>query len=244
MTQIIRAKAVAILGSLVLVFSVSVACAQKASAHAGPPAGPPPRPQLLFSMTFENEARLPLTQNALTTSNAELHLYGAGKDIIIAVGKGPNAPHTFDGYCDRPCGFTVSDQNSYFDLRGNANIQFTAIVSGFHCVRPLIRLADGTLLIGDQAEGSTADFHPFEISFSDARWLKLDPKLGVTLGDTWVLNPDLSRVSEVGYFDVIPGSGPRVEGLPVEKMPPAPPGGWIAVSTFQLWGKAVPRNPQ
>lgn len=244
MIQVIRIRTVVILGCLTFIFSAGIARAQKAPAHAGPAAGPPPRPQLLFSITFENETRQPLTQEVLTTSNADLHLYGAGKDIIIAVGKGPNAPHTFDGYCGRPCGFTVSDKNNYFDLRGNANVQFTTIVSGFHRVRPLIRLADGTLLIGDQAEGSTADWHPFEISFSDVRWLKLDPTLGVTLGDTWVATPDLSRVSEVGYFDVIPGSGPRVEGLPVEKMPPAPPGGWVAVSSFQVWGKAVPRNPQ
>jgi hypothetical protein len=244
MRHTIRVRVVPILGCLVLAFSTSIACAQKAPAHGGPAAGPPPKPQLLFSMTFENEARMPLSQNVLTTPDADLHLYGAGKDIIIAVGKGPYAPHTFNGYCDRPCGFTVSDRKNYFDLRENANIQFTTIVSGFHRVRPLIRLADGTLLIGDQADGSTADWHPFEISFSDVRWLKLDPKLGVTLGDSWVPNPDLSRVEEVGYFDVIPGSGPRVEGLPVEKMPPAPPGGWIAVSSFQLWGKPVPRNSQ
>lgn len=242
MTKITRLEAIAVLCSLALVLAAGNVCAQNPPAHGGPPAGPPPRPQLLFSMTFENTARLPLTQNTLTTQDADLHLYGAGQDIIIAPGKGPSSPHTFDGYCNHPCGFTVSDRNNYFDLSGNANIKFTAIVSGFHLVRPLIRLADGTLLIGDQAEGSTADWHPFEISFSDVRWLKLDPKLGVTQGDSWVQNPDLSKVEEVGYFDVIPGSGPRVEGLPVEKMPPAPPGGWIAVSSFQLWGKPVPRN--
>ncbi|MGH9689281.1 MAG: hypothetical protein ACRD5K_19610, partial [Candidatus Acidiferrales bacterium] len=148
----------------------------------------------------------------------------------------------FNGLCDRPCGLALRDKNNYFDLRGNANMKFTALVSGFHRVRPLIRLADGTLLIGDQAEGSTADWHPYEISFREVRWLKLDPKVGVTLGETWVENPDLSKVDEVGYFDVIPGSGPRVEGMPVEKMPPPPPGGWIAVSSFELWGKPVARE--
>jgi hypothetical protein len=219
------------------------AYAQKPAVPA-PAAVRPAPPQLLFSMTFENTQRLPLSQSALTTPNADLHLYGDGKDILIAVGKGHYAPHTFNGLCDRPCGFTLSDRNNYFDLRGMANIKFTAITSGFHRVRPLIKLADGTLLIGDQADGSTADWHPYEISFSDVRWLKLDPRRGVTLGDGWVKNPDLSKVEEVGYFDVIPGSGVRTPGVPIEKVPPPPPGGWIAVASFELWGKLVPRGPQ
>jgi hypothetical protein len=105
----------------------------------------------------------------------------------------------------------------------------------------LIKLADGTLLIGDQAEGSTADYHEYEISFSECRWLKLDPVRGVTLGGTWVENPDLSKVDEVGYFDILPGSGVHTEGVPVEKLPAPPAGGWIALSSFELWGKPVKR---
>jgi hypothetical protein len=143
--------------------------------------------------------------------------------------------------CEKPCGFTLRDRNNYFDLRGRANIRFTTIVSGFHRVRPIIKLADGTLLIGDQAEGSTADYHQYEISFSDCRWLKLDPVRGVTLGGTWVETPDLSKVDEVGYFDILPGSGVHTEGVAVEKLPAPPAGGWIAVSTFELWGKPVKR---
>lgn len=219
--------------------------AQQAGAAAPAPAraaAPPPPPELLFRMTLENDTRLPLSQDRVTTPDVELGLYGDGKDILIAVGKGPYAPRTFDGLCDRPCGLTLRDRNNYFDLRGRANIKFTTIVSGFHRVRPLIRLADGTLLIGDQAEGSTADWHEYEISFSEVRWLQLDPQRGVTLGETWVNNPDLSKVDEVGYFDILPGSGVRVEGMPVERMPPPPGGGWIAVSSFELWGKPVPRE--
>lgn len=236
-----KIAAIAALVVLALSLGAGSGYAQPGGAAAPPPAKFPPPPQLLFRMTFENDARLPLSQSTVTTPNVDLERYGDGQDILIAVGKGPNAPHTFDGLCDRPCGFTLRDRSNYFDLTGRANMKFTAIVSGFHKVRPLIRLADGTLLIGDQAEGSTADWHPYEISFREVRWLKLDPQRGVTLGGTWVKNPDLSKVDEVGYFDILPGSGVRVKGMPVEKMPPPPPGGWIAVSSFELWGKAVPR---
>lgn len=229
---------------ILLASSIAAASVKGQNAAPQPPAAAPARPappQLLFKMAFENSERLPLSQSTVTTPNVDLHLYGDGQDIIIAVGRGPYAPHTFNGLCDRPCGFTFRDKNNYFDLRGMANVKLTAITSGFHRVRPLIKLADGTLLVGDRGEISTADWHPYEISFSEVRWLKLDPQRGVTLGDSWVENPDLSKVDEVGYFDVIPGSGVRVPGMPVEKMPPPPPGGWIAVSSFELWGKFTPR---
>jgi hypothetical protein len=202
---------------------------------------PPTAPVQLFSMTLRNDARQALTQAAVTTPNVDLQLYGDGRNIIVATGEGPNLPRLFFGLCKGPCGFTLRDRARVFDLRGRAKMVFTTIVSGFHRVRPLIKLADGTLLVGDQAEGSVADYHQYTISFSECRWLRLDPVRGVTLGN-WVQNPDLSRVEEVGYFDVIPGSGVHTEGLPVEKQPPPPVGGWIAVSAFELWGVAAGRQ--
>ena len=201
----------------------------------------PAVPELLFKFAIQNETRVPLSQRTITTPNVDLQLYGDGKNIIEAVGPGPNTPRLFFGLCEKPCGFTLRDKDNYFDLTGRANMKFTTIVSGFHRVRPLIKLADGTLLIGDQAEGSVADYHPYQISFNECRWLKLDPVRGVTLG-VWVPNPDLSKVDEVGYFDVIPGSGAHMEGLPVEKQPAPPAGGWIAVSEFEVWGKPVGRK--
>jgi hypothetical protein len=216
-------------------------------ATAAPPAsaqgrGAPQPLEMLFRMTLQNDTRLPLTQSSITTPNVDLQLYGDGKNIVIATGTGPQLPRLFFGLCKGPCGFTLRDRNNYFDLRGTANIKFTTIVSGFHRVRPLVKLADGTLLIGDQAEGSVADYHQYQISFSETRWLRLDPVRGVTLGGTWV-QPDLSKVDEVGYFDVIPGSGAwPSEGLPVERQPAPPAGGWIAVSAFELWGRPVSRT--
>jgi len=218
---------------------------QTGAAPPPPPPGaaqPSPVPVLLFNMKLQNQTRLPLTQSAVTTPNVELQLYGDGKNIVVATGSGPQLPRLFFGLCTGPCGFALRDKNNYFDLRGKASIRFTTIVSGFHRVRPIIKLTDGTLLIGDQAEGSTADYHRYDISFSDCRWLRLDPIRGVTLGGAWE-QPDLSKVDEVGYFDIIPGSGAwSAQGLPVEKQPAPPAGGWIAVSSFELWGQPVSRN--
>ena len=210
-------------------------------AAPAPAAVPRTAPLSLFRMTQANDARAPLTQAAVTTAGVDLQLYGDGRNIIVATGKGANLPRLFFGLCKGPCGFTLRDRNRYFDLRGRASIRFTTIVSGFHRVRPIIRLADGALFIGDQAEGSTADYHQYDISFADCRWLRLDPVRGVTLGGGWV-EADLSKVDEVGLFDVIPGSGVWTnDSLPVERQPPPPAGGWIAVSAFELWGQAINR---
>jgi hypothetical protein len=208
---------------------------------AAPAAAAPRAPLLLVRMTLANNMRQPLTQASITTPDVDLQLYGDGRHIVVATGAGPNLPRLFFGLCKGPCGFALRDRNNHFDLRGRASIRFTTIVSGFHRVRPIVKTADGALLIGDQAEGSTADYHQYDISFADCRWLRLDPIRGVTLGGTWV-TPDLSRVEEVGLFDVIPGSGAwSDERLPVERQPPPPAGGWIAVSAFELWGQAAGR---
>jgi len=202
---------------------------------------PPPPPQLLFRMTMENTTRLLVSTEVITSPNLNLHTYGDGRNILVSIGTAETDPHLFDGFCDKPCGLTLQDRNNYFDLTGKAKIKWTITVSGFHRARPLIKLADGTLLIGDQAEGSVADCQHSEVSLSEVRWLRLDPARGVTLGN-WVQNPNLSKVDEVGFFDVIPGSGVHVEGVPVEKLPNAPVGGWIAMSAFELWGKPVARE--
>jgi len=238
-----KSTGIATLAIVVASLTAGWAAAQQqgAATPAPRPAAPPPAPAMLFGMTLENDTRLPLAQHTVTTPNVDLQLYGDGRNIVVATGNGDHFPRLFFGLCKGPCGFTLRDRNNYFDLRGRASIRFTTIVSGFHRVRPVIKLADGTLLIGDQAEGSTADYHQYDVSFADCRWLRLDPARGVTLGGAWVV-PDLNKVDEVGAFDVIPGSGAwPLEGQVVEKQPAPPAGGWVAVSAFELWGQPVKR---
>jgi len=236
MTQ--RITAIAAIAFFSVSFGSRPVCGQQ---PAPVPAPGRAAPELLFRMSLENTGRKLVSTDVLTTGNFNIHTYGDGKNIIVAIGKAETDPHLFNGLCDKPCGMTLQDRNNYFDLRGRAKIKWTTIVSGFHRVRPLIKLADGTLLIGDRAEGSIADWQQSEVSLSEVRWLKVDPERGVTLG-TWAPNPDLSKVDEAGFFDVIPGSGVRVDGVPVEKLPNPPVGGWVAIAALELWGKPAIRE--
>ena len=60
--------------------------------------------------------------------------------------------------CKTPFAATLRDKNNFVDLTGLAKVRWTTRVSGFHAVRPLIKLADGTFLIGDHADASTTTF--------------------------------------------------------------------------------------
>src|SRR2546428_2498356 len=53
-------------------------------------AQPAPAPQLLVSLTLQNDTRLPLAQPSITTANVDVQLYGDGRNIIVATGRGPH----------------------------------------------------------------------------------------------------------------------------------------------------------
>jgi len=55
------------------------------------------------------------------------------------------------------------------------------------------------------AEGFSGTFVVSEVTFEDQRWFELDPVKVVTLKE--VGNPDLSRVDEIGFVDLMPGGG-------------------------------------
>ena len=71
------------------------------------------------------------------------------------------------------------------------------------------------------------NFNVADISIADVHWLKLDIARVVAVGN-WVEHSDLRRVEEVGFADLMPGSGRG-------------PGGYVNVSRVEVYGKPVPR---
>jgi len=167
---------------------------------------------------------------ALANPNLELKMYGTTSKEILMTGSAQdetNPVHLWTGMCTTPCAAALRDKNNYADLTGLARIRWVTKVSGFHQVRPMVKLADGTWLIGDHTDGSTTDWLQSDFSLADVRWLRLDITAVVTKGNL-VDKPDLSKVDEIGFVDLVPGSGHG-------------PGGWIDVATIEVFGKPVRR---
>jgi hypothetical protein len=149
----------------------------------------------------------------------------------VTGGQPTDPPNLWTGVCNTPVAVTLRDRANYVDLTGLAKIRWVTRVSGFHVVRPVLKLANGTWLVGEYGEGAASTnstvFLDNEFAIASVRWLALDIDRVVTRG-TWVEKPDLSRVDEVGFADLLPGSG---HGW----------GGFVNVGRIEVYGRAVSR---
>jgi hypothetical protein len=209
-------------------------------APAGAPAqgaraggGPARRPPLFFREEWKQNEKgdeHPIAQESVANTNIELKLYGPNAKEMAITGKAGdenNPIHVWTGLCTGPCAVMLRDKTSFADLTGLARIRWNTKMSGYHQIRPMVKLADGNVYVADQADGSTRDWIVSEISFADLKWLKVDPARAVTTGN--ILDKiDLSKVDEVGFVDLMPGSGHGA-------------GGWVDVAEVELYANKVAR---
>jgi hypothetical protein len=216
--------------SLVILGAATSALAQEGRGRG---AGPARRPALFFKEEWgqtEKGGEHPTGPESVTNPNLELKLYGpTGKEVLLTGAKGDdnNPIHLWTGMCTSPCAIALRDKNNMADLTGLARLRWTTKMSGFHQVRPIVKLADGRWLVADRADGTVADWRVSEINFSELKWLVLDIEKVVTKGN-FVANVDLSKVDEIGYVDLIPGSGHGA-------------GGWSDVGAIEVYANAVKR---
>jgi hypothetical protein len=174
----------------------------------------------------------PVTQANLTSPNLELKLYGPGKaDIQEVQHDSPKDDPTYiwTGLCAVNCALALRDRTNYVDLTGLAKIKWRSKQAGFHMLRPIVKLADGTWLVGDHADGYTTDWRESEFSIADIRWRGFDADKGNEANSgRWVDNPDLSKVDEIGFTDLTTGSGHGA-------------GGSSRLDWIEVYGKPVPR---
>lgn len=190
------------------------------------------RPVLVFKEEWKNStgAEHPFAPEDVSSSGLDFKVYGVKTTDVLVTGSGRDGDpiHLWTGLCPAACAVTLKDKTNFVDLTGLARIRWVSKVSGFHGVRPVIKLADGTLLVGDHEDTARADYRVSEFNISETRWIRLDPEKVQTKGD-FVANPDLSKVDEIGFVDLTPGSGHGA-------------GGWIDVGEIEVYGKAVPRT--
>ena len=231
---------IGLLGLLGMICSVS---AQQAPARPPVTAAP-----LAFKVEWvrprsqeDTKVRYTPVQENVSDPNVEMKFYGAAAKQILTTGA-PGSDVTpygvWTGTAEGPFAVTFKMKNNYVDLTGLANIRWFTKTSGFHVVRPVVKLANGTLMVADLAFSSVPKLGLSEFSLTNARWIKLDPDRVVTVNsgpaaanpnnEIWVPNPDLSKVDEIGFADLMPGSGHGT-------------GGYIQLGTIEVYGKSVPR---
>ena len=202
-------------------------------------APPPVRPPVFLSESWkalstppDDHGAWPASQQGVSSPNLQLTLHGSsGKEIQLVAVRGSADVYPLNlwtGTTTSPSAATLRDRNNFVDLTNPlAKIRWVVRTSGFHQVRPVVKLADGTWLVGDRTTGPSADFNEADISIADVRWIKLDIARVVAVGN-WIDHPDLSKVDEIGFADLMPGSGHG-------------PGGYVNVGRVEVYGKPVKR---
>jgi len=216
-----------LLGTIVSVTTAPRVFAQE-PATAQARQAPQPIP-LFFKETWKNiPGNVPLTQDFVVNPNLQVQMYGTGKEDFNITAEG-NVPHIWTGLCASSCALTLKHKESYADLTGKAKIKWFTKTSGFHEIRPVVKLSDGTWLIGDHVDAYVYDYHESEFFLAEVRWLKLDMTANkVNTKGTLLDKVDLSKIDEIGFADLTPGSG---HGL----------GGFSDVAWIEVYGKPVNR---
>jgi hypothetical protein len=198
-----------------------------------PQARPTPVPPPLFFKeawkATPQGGQHPVTPDSLSSPSLDLKLYGDGKNVLMNERNPPF--HLFTGACETNCAVAFREKNNYVDLSGHSRIRWITRTSGFHFVHPIVKLADGTWLVGDYSDGAngyTRDYHTSEFFLDEVHWIKLDMGRIVARGEV-VDHPNLSKVDEIGFTDMMPGSG---MGL----------GGFTCLASIEVYGKPVPRD--
>jgi len=175
---------------------------------------------------------VPITQALVANPHLTLTVYGpGGPNVEISYHpKTDPGPYVWTGLTKSSWIVTLKVKDSYVDLSGpDAKIRWSVKEAGYHLLRPVLKLADGTLLAGEHADGYTANWQQTEFPLANMRWRKLDPTAAVEARDgKWVDKPDLSKVDEVGFTDLSAGTGHGA-------------GGSTRVQWIEVYGKPVPR---
>jgi hypothetical protein len=104
----------------------------------------------------------------------------------------------------------LRDRRNYVDLTDPARLRWIVRTNAIHLLHPVVKLADGRLIVGDRGITTHGEFLTVEIAFTGMRWYGLDPAKIIVL--TEVTNPDLRRVDEVGLAMLLPGGGHGIAG--------------------------------
>jgi hypothetical protein len=221
----------------VLVLAGAAAAAFAQQSAAGRPqdaaAAPAARPPLLFKEEWReppfegerNDVNQRFTPYVVTSERIEAKLYGTDSAVIRAA-RHEGRVDLWTGLAASPVAVMLRDKRNYMDLTGLARLRWIVRTNAIHTLYPAVKIADGSLLVGDRGISTDGEFLTVEVAFTGMHWYKLDPVKVVVLAP--VDNPDLRSVDEVGLATLAPGGGHGIAGS-------------ANFSTVEMFAKAVPR---
>jgi hypothetical protein len=174
--------------------------------------GMKPRPPLLFSESWQlppytgekTDENMRFTPAVVTNPRLEVKLYGPDAKVVLA-SIHEERVDLWTGMATSPVAVTLRDRKNFVDLTEAARLRWIVRTNAIHLLHPVVRLADGRLIVGDRGIDTHGEYLQLEIAFSNMRWYALDPDKVIVL--TEVTNPNLARVDEVGLATLSPGGG-------------------------------------
>ena len=167
------------------------------------------RPGLFFREDWkETPPETPVTQAHVANPDLILSVHGPGKSGIRKSHHDTPADdpyYLWMGACPANCAVSLRHKSALVDLTGQAKIRWRTKQTGFHQLRIILKLADGSWLIGDQSDGPSEDWRVREFNLADIRWRRLD--IAKVVEGAWVDRPSLAKVSEIGWTDLMAGGG-------------------------------------
>jgi hypothetical protein len=154
----------------------------------------------------ETPAEIPLHQGHVNHPDLIVGLYGPGKDSLK---KSHHETPTDDPYyvwsglCPGNWAVSLRHSELSMNLTGASKIRWRSKQSGFRKLHVILKLEDGSWLVSKEGDGPSGDWRIKEFNVADLEWYSLDI-LSITERKK-VDNPDLSKVVEIGFTDLMPG---------------------------------------
>jgi len=165
------------------------------------------RPGLFFREDWkEIPAEIPLNQNHVNNPSLIVGLYGPGKDSIKKSHHDTPVDDPFyiwSGLCTGNWAVTLKHKDHLVDLSRYARVKWRSKQFGFRELHLLIKLDDGTWLVSKEADAASSDWRISEFNLADMHWYGID--MNTITEQKPVLNPDLSKVEEIGFTDLMTG---------------------------------------
>jgi len=165
------------------------------------------RPGLFFREDWkEIPAETPVNQQHVNNPDLILGLYGPGRDSIKKSHHDQPSDDPFyiwSGLCTGNWVVTLKHREHLVDLTRYSRIRWRTKQFGFRELHIVLKLADGTWMVSRESDPPSGDWRVREFNLMDLTWHRLD--LVTVTEQEKLTDPDLSRVEEVGFTDLMAG---------------------------------------